>query len=160
MAWHTYIKYWEVYAKLNTCILKAYVFAVQTPTQASQATGSQQKPQTQQKTLKGISSRKQYIASYSSTWSLLQVKRVLVILYLCQKLFLQHRPSPHPFLLCFIGQYRNCQFYSLHCCTGLCNPHSSLKLTLKGLVGTDLQAEKVIKASEEKRILNSNDLCK
>lgn len=50
MAWHTDIKYWEVCAKLNTCLLKAYVFAVQTATQASQATGSQQKPQTQQKT--------------------------------------------------------------------------------------------------------------
>lgn len=74
-----------------------------------------------------------------------------------QKLFPQHRPFLHPFLLCFIVQYRNCQFYSLHCCTGLCN--RGLKLSLKGLVGTDLQAEKMIKASEEKRVFNSNDLC-
>lgn len=77
-----------------------------------------------------------------------------------QKLFPRHRPFLCPFFLCFIVQYRNCQFYSLHCCTGLCNPHRGLKLTLKGLVSTDLQAEKMIKASQEKRIFNSNDLCK
>lgn len=126
MAWHTYIKYWEVCAKLNTCLLKAYVFAVQTATRASQATCSWQKPITQQKNLKGG-----FPQGNSALLPIAQCVQFCKLNMFCsfsiyvKKMFPQHRPSLCPFLLCFIVQYRNCQFYSLHCCTGLCNPHKA-----------------------------------
>lgn len=103
MAWHTYIKYWEVCAKLNTCLLKAYVFAVQTATRASQATCSWQKPKTQQKTLKGVFPQGNsallpiaqcgHFCKLNVFWSF-----SIYVKNLCP----QHRPSLCPFLVCFL----------------------------------------------------------